>query len=168
VNAGTTRVNGIGWKHLWSHQCRAGTANIAFGGGLLELRDDSTATFNNNVTALTVNSTLVIDHLATTSNTNAGKTITIGSLSLGTTAITLNVVGDHGYGLTTGAVTVTGAFTPVINNLLNAAGYTATGYTPGIITLGNVSGGRLPSSRWVALVTSPSAARSPTAPPRSS
>jgi len=62
VNAGLTRANGIAGNTSGVTSAALGTANIAFGGGLLELRDDSTATFNNKVSNLTVNSTLFIDH----------------------------------------------------------------------------------------------------------
>ncbi len=81
---------------------------------------------------------LFIDHAI--GGTASGQTATIGNLAPATTAISLNIVGDHGYNLTTGNVTVSVAGTPVINSYLNAAGYTAAGYTPGLVTLGNISG----------------------------
>jgi len=129
LSAGTTRFTAAS---------PIGSAAITLGGGLLELRNDASTNFATNVSGLTANSTLVVDH--SIGGTTSGQTLTLGTVALNTTAINLNVVGDHGYNLTTGTVSVKGgAIVPVINNFLSAPGYSAAGYTPGVITLGGVS-----------------------------
>ncbi|MBN8421692.1 MAG: autotransporter-associated beta strand repeat-containing protein [Verrucomicrobia bacterium] len=124
ATAGTLRINGAG---------AMGTGAISFAGGQLELRSDTSKTWGS-ISGLTATSTLFLDH--TVGGTAAGQTITLGTVAANGT-FTLNVVGDHGYNLTTGLMTVTGAKTVTLTNYLSAPGYTAAGYNPGIITIGN-------------------------------
>jgi len=124
ATAGTLRINGAG---------AMGTGAISFAGGQLELRSDTSKTWGS-ISGLTATSTLFLDH--TVGGTAAGQTITLGTVAANGT-FTLNIVGDHGYNLTTGLMTVTGAKTVTLTNYLGAPGYTAAGYTPGTITIGN-------------------------------
>jgi autotransporter-associated beta strand protein len=126
LSAGTTRV---------TSSIATGGATVTMSGGLLELRNDASTNFGFNIAGVTAASTLVLDH--SIGGTTSGQTATIGTLTIGASN-TLNIVGDHGYGLTTGNVSI-GAFTLTLGNYLNAAGYSASGYTPGIVTLGNVT-----------------------------
>lgn len=125
ATAGTLRINGAG--------ALSASSAIAFAGGQLELRSDTSKTWGN-VSGITATSTLFIDH--TLGGTAAGQTITLGTFAANGT-FALNIVGDHGYNLTTGLMTVTGAKTVTLNNYLGAPGYTAAGYSPGTITIGN-------------------------------
>ena len=133
LSAGTTRVTSA---------MATGGSTVTLSGGLLELRNDASTNFGFNVAGVTAASTLVLDH--SIGGITSGQTVTIGALNGG--ASTLYVVGDHGYSLTTGVVTVAGTKTLTLANYLGAPGYLGyngtgpvSGYNGGTITLGNIT-----------------------------
>ena len=135
LSAGTTRVTSA---------MATGGSTVTMSGGLLELRNDASTNFGFNVAGVTAASTLVLDH--SIGGTTSGQTATIGNLSTGANTSTLNVVGDHGYSLTMGTVTVAGTKTLTLANYLGAPGYlgyngtgAVSGYNGGTITLGNIT-----------------------------
>ena len=130
LSGGTTRLFGAN---------PIGAATITMNGGLLELRNDVSTNVATNIAGVSAASTIDLDH--TIGGSGSGATITLGTIlgSLGTASQTLNIVGDRGYSLTTGAVTTNSTFTLTLANDLSAPGYGAAGYTPGLITLGSVT-----------------------------
>ncbi len=127
-NTGTLTLSG-GTTRITGSVATAG-ATVTFGGGLVELRNNTSTNFGFNTNGVTTASTLVVDRAIGGSAVN--QTATIGTFRA---SATLNVVGDHGYNLTTGPVTAVGGNIGTLANYLGAPGYT--GYTGGTITLGN-------------------------------
>jgi len=133
LSGGTTRFTAV----------PTGGATLSLGTSLVELRNDVSTDFAIQISNTTSgNSTLVVDH--TIGGVAAGNTATLTSITYTNNSAVLNVVGDHGYGLNTGAVTINANVGGTFGNYLDARGYAAAGYTPGAFTIGsltNASGG---------------------------
>jgi autotransporter-associated beta strand protein len=126
LNNGITRLTGA---------APIGTATITFNGGTVEFRNDTATNASGiNISGLTGNGTIDVDH--TLAGSGSSDLLTLGTFAATVSKI-LYVFGDRGNGLTfSGATTVTGGQSPVIQNYLNAPGFVTAGYTPGVLTFG--------------------------------
>ena len=142
IGAGTTRVTGNSFG--------SGASTMLFSSGgsgnltLLEFRNENSINFGRNITSNAgTNEAIYVDRAI--GGSASGKTFTLGSNTQTASSSTIAIVGDHGYGMTFGQTILTHNGTAGSNsfyaytNDLGSPGYTAAGYTNGVLTLAGVT-----------------------------